>query len=117
MRFPRLISSLLLVNLIGCTTWTTVNGPLEDFEGEKVRLTTHGGNQIEGRLVHADSLGSVVLVQHTPQQRRILDASDVTGSERRIIHEGHTVGLLTLTTIVAVFTVIQFRIAGHEVIY
>ena len=52
---------LLVLNLIGCSSWQARRVPLSELEGKRVRITSKAGEKIVGKLQDADSLGFAVL--------------------------------------------------------
>ena len=53
--------ALLVLNLVGCTSWQATQVTLSELEGKQVRVTTKEGKRQEGELTDADSLGFAVV--------------------------------------------------------
>lgn len=105
---------LLTLNMVGCSTWTTTRAPLGGMEGKRVRVTTHEGDRIIGRLVRADSSGCAV-VQHTYKTQNVVDTSNIASVERRKFSTGRTVGLVlgvTAVTFVCVGIAVASTMSG-----
>jgi hypothetical protein len=114
-RLRLLIMAATVFGLIGCTTWSASHAPLGSLDGKRVRLTTREGEQVEGLLMHPDTLSSKFLLhQHDTSWPLVVDTSSVASVDVRALHEGHTVGLVLLGAVAVVLTIIQIKLASLD---
>lgn len=88
---------LLSMSFVNCSTWRATQAPLLEMEGDNVRVTTSGGEEQEGRLLHADSLGFAVLrCSYCKPRVLAIDISTITGVEKRVLSPGRTAALVLI---------------------
>lgn len=101
--------TVLILYVTSCTSWQATQLPLRDLEGNRLRLTTRDSTKVTGKLVHADSLGMVVLDEPFPQRFRVIgDTSRVVGIETRAFSAAQTAEALVWVTGFAVILIVAF---------
>ena len=96
----RTIIALLIINLIGCSSWIATQQPLADLDGKQVRVTMLDGKRVYGRVDLSDSLGVPVLQRPFDRPRSVaIDTALVVGIERKDLSEYRTVALILLIVV------------------
>ena len=92
---------LLVLNLVGCSSWQATQVPLSELEGKKVRITTKAGERQEGELVNADSLGLAVLHYGFAKPSVLtFDSTSIALVENRAYSSSRTFAMVMLPVVV-----------------
>lgn len=90
----------LIMNLIGCSSWTATQQPLADLEGKQVRVTMIDGTRADGRVDLSDTLGVPILQRRFDRPRTVaIDTALVMGIETKELRWDRTVALILLIVV------------------
>lgn len=97
--------TVLIVNMIGCSSWIATQQPLAELDGKQVRVTMVDGTRAYGRVELNDTLEVPVLQRPFDRPRTVpIDTTLVMGIETKDLSEGRTVALILLVAVpLAVF--------------